>query len=213
MDTLLTKEPDTIKWLDSMQAGEVLYDVGANIGQYTLYAAARGINVLAFEPESQNYALLCKNLVYNRFETLAFPVCLSDQSRLGNLHLSCFLLGGSCHSFDKAVNFKGEERSTPFKQGSISITLDSVVEQGNPTPNYVKIDVDGFEPQVVGGMKETLPKLKSLLVEINSNLPEHRQLAEDICKVGFTFDEEQVKTARRTEGPFKGVGNYIFHKI
>src|SRR5574341_1906084 len=52
METLFTKEPDTIEWLRGMKSGEVFYDVGANIGQYALIAAQRGLNVHAFEPES-----------------------------------------------------------------------------------------------------------------------------------------------------------------
>src|SRR6185369_11103747 len=56
--TLDTKEPDTIAWLAKMQPGEVLFDVGANMGQYSLIAAKYGLTVHAFEPESQNFALL-----------------------------------------------------------------------------------------------------------------------------------------------------------
>src|SRR5262245_59555308 len=53
--TLLTKEPGTIAWLDLLPAGSVLFDVGANVGMYSVYAAmARGCAVHAFEPDGAN---------------------------------------------------------------------------------------------------------------------------------------------------------------
>ena len=89
IDTLYTKEPDTIQWLQAMKPGEVLYDVGANIGQYSIYAAKRGVKVFAFEPESQNYALLCKNIVLNKLENCtAYPLCLGDAWKIDQLQLS-----------------------------------------------------------------------------------------------------------------------------
>lgn len=49
--TLMTKEPDSLKWIDSMQPGSVFWDIGANVGALTLYAAQRGdLEVWAFEP-------------------------------------------------------------------------------------------------------------------------------------------------------------------
>src|SRR6187455_11828 len=66
VDSLFTKEPDTIEWIGSFQPGEVLVDIGANVGMYSIWAAkTRGVRVYAFEPESQNYALLYKNIVLN----------------------------------------------------------------------------------------------------------------------------------------------------
>ena len=65
-ETLVTKEPGTIEWLEAITPGSVLLDVGANVGMYTVFAAViSGARVFAFEPESQNYALLCKNIVTN----------------------------------------------------------------------------------------------------------------------------------------------------
>ena len=66
VDTLFSKEPDTIEWIAGFQSGEVLVDVGANVGMYTIWAAkTRGTHVYAFEPESQNYGALCRNIVLN----------------------------------------------------------------------------------------------------------------------------------------------------
>jgi hypothetical protein len=67
-DTYSTKEPETLDWLDrELTEEDIFFDVGANIGLYSLYAAKSkpGCTIFSFEPESQNYARLCKNIALN----------------------------------------------------------------------------------------------------------------------------------------------------
>src|SRR3954454_23342205 len=62
-ETLLTKEPDTIKWIDSFPAESVFWDIGANVGVYSLYAATRpGLSILSFEPLAANFHVLSRNI-------------------------------------------------------------------------------------------------------------------------------------------------------
>jgi hypothetical protein len=57
--SLFSKEPITIAWMDTFASGETLYDIGANVGMYTVYAAVmRDAAVYSFEPEALNYAEL-----------------------------------------------------------------------------------------------------------------------------------------------------------
>src|SRR5262249_41006448 len=91
VDTLFGKEPVTIEWIAGFEAGDILVDVGANVGMYTVWAAkTRGVRVYAFEPEAQNYALLNRNIVLNGLESLAKAYCLALSSEAGysELHLS-----------------------------------------------------------------------------------------------------------------------------
>ena len=61
---IFRKEPITITWMDNMQAGDVVIDIGANVGMYSLMSAvSRSARVYAFEPESSNYNLLCQNIL------------------------------------------------------------------------------------------------------------------------------------------------------
>ena len=55
-------------------------------------------------------------------------------------------------------------------------------------------------------------RLKSVLVEINTNLELHRNIIRDMATLGFGYSEAQVATALRAEGTFAGVGNHIFHR-
>jgi hypothetical protein len=65
--TFSTKEPETLEWIDSMPEHCVLWDVGANIGIYSLYAAqSKGAKVFAFEPSIFNLELLARNIHTNK---------------------------------------------------------------------------------------------------------------------------------------------------
>ena len=66
--TYSIKEPDTLDWLDSFDPDSCYFDLGANIGQYSLYPAKKygdRIKVFAFEPQSNNYYALNKNIFFN----------------------------------------------------------------------------------------------------------------------------------------------------
>ena len=218
VDTLFTKEPDTIEWIRTFEPGEVLVDIGANVGMYTIWAAkTRGIRVYAFEPESQNYALLYRNIVLNRLseQVIAYCAALSDESRFSLLHLSAFQIGGSCHSFGEKVDFKLEQRESKTSQGCISTTLDELVANSVvPMPDHIKIDVDGLEHKVLAGCRDVLAdkRLKSILVEINTNLEVHRRIIDDLASLGFSYSSAQVAKALRVEGDFTGVGNHVFRR-
>lgn len=218
VDSLFSKEPDTIEWIRGFQPGEVFVDIGANVGMYTIWAAkTRGVRTYAFEPESQNYALLYRNIVMNGLSdhVVAYCLALSDTTGYSMLHLSEFKLGASCHSFGEKVDHRLEYRDTKLSQGCVSATLDALVADGVlPQPNHIKIDVDGIEHKVLAGCRTVLTdrRLKSVLVEINTNLEIHRKIIADMRELGFAFSEQQVAQAQRSEGAFKGVGNYVFFR-
>lgn len=216
--TLFDKEPDTIRWLEGMQPGKTLLDVGANVGMYTIFGAmTRQLRVYAFEPESQNYALLNANIAANGLsdQVTAYPLALSDRMQLDRLHLSQFAIGGSCHSFGEKVGFDLKPRGAAFSQGAFSATIDQLVESGSlPVPDYIKLDVDGFEHKVLHGAAKTLqnPKVSEILVELNTHLAEHRAVIDELKELGFDYDLEQAKQALRHAGAFEGVGEFIFRR-
>lgn len=216
VDTLFEKEPVTIQWIAGFAAGDVLVDVGANVGMYTIWAArTRGARVYAFEPESLNYATLNRNIVSNDLgdKVVAYCIALSDHSGLGELHLSQFMAGGSCHSLDEKADPFHRPTTPRYSQGCVSATLDEVVQAGKvPAPRHIKIDVDGFEPKVIHGAARTLRagSVRSLLIEVNQNLQDHQDMVRELCDIGFRYDPAQVRRAERTAGPFKGCAEYVF---
>ena len=218
VESIYDKEPWTLEWIAAFEPEDVLLDCGANVGMYTVWAAAtRRAEVYAFEPESQNYALLNRNIVLNELSERVQAYCmgLSDRAGLSMLHLSDLRPGGSCHAVGEPLDFKHEVLKPVFNQGCITDTIDALIARGDiPVPNHMKIDVDGFEPRVLAGAATTLRKkaLRSLLIETNQNLPDHMEMVKSLNALGFRHDPAQVARAERKEGAFKGVAEYVFKR-
>jgi FkbM family methyltransferase len=188
--TYTTKEPDTIEWIESfIREGDALYDVGANIGQYSLYTAKHlkgKCSVLAFEPEALNYAKLNKNIVLNGLSDAITAYCLAVTGRtaLDVFYVKAFSPGASLHAFGQPIG-QGDIPFPPsHKQGMMGVSLDDLTGQfGLPFPNHIKIDVDGIEEEIIAGAGRTLadPRLKSALVEVYM----HKDIAERIKEMFF----------------------------
>jgi FkbM family methyltransferase len=165
-DTLLIKEPATIAWIDSFGRDDVLWDIGANTGIYSLYAAkVKGVATLAFEPASFNHALLCDNIRLNAMtdRITAYALAFSERSRLGELTAADDEPGSAVASVE-------DERVGRLKEGAIILAIDDFIERFVPPfPAHIKIDVDGIETQILAGARKTLAdkRLKSLLVEVD----------------------------------------------
>jgi FkbM family methyltransferase len=233
--TLFSKEPITLAWIDTFAEGETLYDIGANVGMYTIYAAVmRKANVYAFEPEALNYAELNKNIYLNDLHgrVLAYCLALTDMDKADRLLLSDFGLGISYHDFEENSWTEDKEFAVDWKlskdnrraQGCLGMRVDSLIAEGMPVPDHIKIDVDGLEHRVVAGMLETLqrPELKTVLIEINFDNPKNLALIDQITDLGWRFSWEQLRTHRKVKFTVdqiksyqeRGVGglNYIFYK-
>lgn len=94
--TLFEKEPETIEWIDSMDKNDTLWDIGANIGLYSMYAAKKGMNVFAFEPSALNTMFLSKNIEINFLQNSLFliPIALSNKNEFGYLNMTSTAGGG-----------------------------------------------------------------------------------------------------------------------
>jgi len=218
VDSIYTKEPCTLEWIASFEPDEILADIGANVGMYTIWAAAtRSARVFAFEPEAQNYATLNRNILVNRLQHKVKAYCLglTDKTGLTMLHMADLRIGASCHSVGEALDYQHKPLRTEFEQGCVSFRLDDLIaSQAIPIPHHIKIDVDGFEPKVIAGARETIanPAVRSILVELNLNLADHKAMVPEIEAFGFRHDPEQVRRAARKDGPFKGLAEHVFRR-
>ena len=80
--TFFSKEPETIKWIDEFKKGSTFFDIGANIGLYSIYAAeVKNSSVYAFEPSFFNLEFLARNIYYNKLvqKISIIPIALSAQ--------------------------------------------------------------------------------------------------------------------------------------
>lgn len=166
--TYLTKEPETINWIDGFKKNEVFFDVGANIGLYSIYAAKKNCKVFSFEPSSNNFSSLVKNIILNNLIIHPFCFAISNREKISSINLVSTIEGDSQHNLFKKD--KLYSRDFIFKQGVFTTTLDNLIYKHKfLMPNHIKIDVDGNERNIILGAKQLLKskKLRSIMIEIN----------------------------------------------
>ena len=193
------REPETIAWIESFEAPGIFWDVGANVGSYALYAALRtGISVLAFEPSPASYAALCRNVEANgRSEQVqTFCVALSDDTRLGSLNMSATHAGNAFNSFESAEDCFGRPLAVKFRLATIGFAIDDFRRLfALQPPNYLKIDVDGVEEQILTGAAGTLadPALRSVLIELEqADTARNTRIVGSLERAGFVLGARGV---------------------
>ena len=213
--TMLTKEPETIDWLDSVPIGDIFWDIGASVGCFSLYAArAREAVVVSFEPMSNTYAVLTENIHSNQLgsQISAFCVAFSEKTTVSYLHLTSRVAGTSEHSIDPDNDLAGSGRRFELRQSSLNYTVDDFISNFNlQVPNYIKIDVDGDERKILLGAYKTLrePSLKSILVEIDEK--DSALAQESIQTLSDANFHIQTRTALK-KGPENTFFNYVFSR-
>lgn len=213
-ETLLTKEPDTIEWIKGFKKDNIIYDIGANVGLYTLCAAIHGSNVYAFEPEAQNYALLNRNLFLNNLDksVKAFNIAVSNSTRFDTLYIKEMTIGGALNNFGDNLNYNKKRFKESFKQGIMSVSIDDLIEKFSfPVPDHIKIDVDGIEPDIIDGAKKTLAnlKVKSVLIELNTALERDIEVINFLESISFKC-KSKLQPAACVGTEFENIFNFIF---
>jgi len=190
--TLLTKEPETIVWLNKIKANSIIYDIGANVGVYSIYAAAiRSCQVLSFEPSFLNLELLFRNIQTNNLHNkiTIVPISLSNKSQIENFYMQegDNIWGGAHNSSGSNKSQDGTEMQNFKTSSQIALRLDDLVDIFNlPAPSHIKIDVDGLEDKVLQGGLKTIGNVKSILVEIDlKNTVRNREIQQVLGELGF----------------------------
>jgi FkbM family methyltransferase len=165
-------EPETFEWLDAqVRDGETLWDVGANIGLYTLWCAKRhpGCRIVAFEPNALTYPLLVRHVIANGVadRVTALPIALSGGApSIEAFRLSAVTPGSALNQIDisGAPPITGEQVA---RYAVAAASADHLVALfGLPEPDHLKLDVDGIEPLILAGATEALTGVRSVLVEV-----------------------------------------------
>ena len=166
--TFYSKEPETLKWLEFFAVinhnYEILIDVGANIGIYTLYwLHFPNTRAIAIEPFDENIRLLSKNIRMNNFMTRVDIISkpLSSQNTLGWSTINDIRPGGSDYKLSLNNNLN---QSNSIKVETLA--LDSIL--GGKKEKYIlKIDTDGTDFDILKGAELALKdgKIVSILIE------------------------------------------------
>ena len=214
--TFSTKEPETLAWIDGIPEGAVFWDVGANVGLYSCYAAkARRCEVCAFEPSVFNLEVLARNVHLNRLtdRVTIVPLPLSDARGVSTLNMTTTDWGGAFSTFGQAYGHDGQPLRTTFEFRTAGL---SMAEAGGllglRQPQYIKMDVDGIEHLILKGGADVLRHVIGVLIEVNEEFDlQARDCARYLTEAGLVLKEK--RHAEMFEGSiFKNTYNQIWQR-
>jgi FkbM family methyltransferase len=222
IETFFTKEPETLEWIDSFEKKDkiIFWDIGANIGLYSIYSVLRNENVstISFEPSTSNLRVLSRNISINNLENkikiLSAPLSNKENEFL-TMNEGDFIEGGALNTFGENYDFAGELFDSKMKYKILGTTIKNLLDNNIlEIPNYIKIDVDGIEHLILEGAGEYLKdkRIKSLSIEINENFKEQYN------KVIEIMDQNEFKLLHKKHNDemfndskkFSKVFNYVF---
>ena len=219
VDTFASKEPETLEWIDRFPEESVFWDLGANIGLYSIYAAKkRKCRVFSFEPSIFNLESLARNISLNNLTTLVclIPLAVGNKTEIGLLHMSSTEWGGALSTFGKTYGYDGKELNQIFEYSILSVSLDDAVTKlGLPSPHYLKIDVDGIEHLILSGGLSVLRSVRSVLIEISTGFQEQAMLSKKhLEEAGLTIIESHLdELSNRDSSSITGTVNQIWGRI
>lgn len=217
-ETFFTKEPETIDWIDSFEDNACLWDIGANIGLYSIYAAkTRRCKVYAFEPSVFNLENLARNINLNKLseKIVILPIALTSISSESMFNLSSTEHGEALSSFGVCPGIVGHKATTVFSYKTIGLAGDDISKFFKiELPDYIKIDVDGIEEQILLGMQRilSLPTLKSVSVEVDEkNIIQQRTITDVFTSYGFRMISKKHSPMFET-GDFSNQFNCVYSR-
>ena len=196
-----SKEPELIKWIQKYSdSTQVFYDIGANIGAYSLVAAKNFCSdskIYAFEPSFKNFPKLCENIMINGSADSIVPlqVALSDKTSIQTLNYNSLDPGGAIHSLNNPIDDSGKAFSPVFKQPVLTYSLDHLVSEFDlPAPDLIKIDIDGLEYLVLKGAEHTLRHSgpNSIFIELNPGNSASQDILDFLSGAGYVLAEKHM---------------------
>jgi len=189
----LVKEAGTCAWIVSeVRPGEVFYDIGANIGLYTIMAALQvgpGGRVYAFEPHGANFARLVDNIAANDLARTVSPCSFALNDRTGLIPFNYIsLMTGTSNSQLGSVRDGEEQEFRPeLSEPKAAMALDDLIAAHDfRPPHHVKLDVDGNELLILRGMTRTLTRTdKPRSIQIEMNLRGKAETLEFMSRHGY----------------------------
>jgi FkbM family methyltransferase len=206
---LFSKEPGTVAWIRTeVKRGQVVYDIGANIGVYTILAARQaGPNgkVYAFEPHAANFTRLIDNVIRNNLQDVVIPcsVALDAEAGFSHFNYDSANAGTSNSQFSAASGATVPNQGSEIAELKYATTIDRLMEVGRiASPHHIKIDVDGNEYRILQGMARLLGSPTApLTIQVELNEPHTEEILAFLEARHYTLIEKHYtrSAARRME--------------
>jgi FkbM family methyltransferase len=187
----------------SLAAGGNCIDVGANIGFMSMAMAHSGCSVLAFEPQPELFKILALNT--EDMDVSGSPVALSDKNGTGKMPRI---------RYGDRGNYGGLGLNQKSDLGTIEVptsTLDSydITSHGISRVDFIKIDVEGHELEVLRGATETILRDKPIMYVEDDRVEKSFALRKYIKSLGYTIRESNTPMFRSNN--YFGNSHNIWH--
>lgn len=194
--------PEMLVWQRVLRAGELFVDVGANIGSYAIWAADIGAEVIALEPAQDTFGLLRENIALNRYPVRAIQAAA----------------GSACGKARFTTGRDTVNRLDPAGATETAVvTIDSVI-QGR-TVAGMKVDVEGFEIEVLRGCEQALSEHRIKLIQLEWNGASEAALGTDrqpvadlLARNGYSLFRPD-RTGVLMSAPDPGRGPDVFARV
>ena len=211
--SLLTEEPLMITWISAMQSADVVLDVGANVGIYTIPIAKRVQTVYACELDPLNIAILKENMFLNGVteNVVVLPFACGDSAKIVDVKFRDLAYGDALQLIEG-----GDPQNTRLGHQNhsskvVQFSLDDIfVKLDLARPNKVKIDVDGNELTVLQGMKDLIRGANEVYFE-DSLSDSCREVVQFLLSTGFEKYQSVEMFSKNNKNQIIGE-NIVFKK-
>lgn len=191
--------PDETETILGLANGLCL-DIGANIGVISQALLANGYRVMAFEPQPEIFKLLQENCRYVGGEYVTFNTALGSEAGVAKMPKVQYSVKG---------NFGGLGIGDKSIYGDIEIPVATIDSYHFPNVGFVKIDVEGFELEVLKGMTDTIARCRPILYVEDDRRDKSAALRAYIRSLGYSIEEH--KPALYRENNFFGLKKNIWN--
>jgi FkbM family methyltransferase len=207
------KEPKTIEWIEThVQPGDVVFDIGANVGTYSLvidrHTGGRA-KVYAFEPSVATFLQLVRNVALNgcNGRVIPLPIAFGARTGLTTFNYRSLAPGAALHAVGEPRDIFGRSFEPEMRQPILLYTLDEFVETfAIEPPTHIKLDVDGSELEILKGGACTLAgtKLRTVIVELEPKSSAATEAVALLEQAGFRL------ASVSSQGGVTDTSNYLF---
>lgn len=187
---------ETEKILELAPASKLCLDIGANIGCISMALSNAGYEVVAFEPQPEVFKLLEKNHNGKNINSaLGMGSGMVDMPKV---------------YYSTKGNFGGLGIGMPSVYGSYKVPMVDLDSFGFENVGFIKIDVEGFETEVLTGAIDTINRCKPIMYIEDDRIDKRSKLRDKIKSLGYTYEMHQPPLYR--ENNFLGLKKNIWDK-
>lgn len=171
-------------WFDLLEPGDVLVDVGANMGFFSIYAAKKGATVWAFEVSPGVFEVMQKNVIENEVEqnVKCENQALFDEPGVLTLNPEWeHSIGGRVTDYD----YHSDGMSLIKGEGGVEFRSRTLDSYGLEKLHLLKIDTQGADLRVLCGAKETINRCRPIILCEMEPIPARLHGDDEVGLMGF----------------------------